>query len=341
MNNPLAEIQFIASPGAMAACAVMGPATLQESVISVIMPANVPGPRLRVVSPRDTDGESASADGATSSSARALFESSLPIIAGVVRFVCHRHRLDPEESKEFESEVMLWLVDRDYKIIGRFQHRSSLRTYLVVVIQRLFLDYRNHLWGKWRSSAEAIRLGPVAVRLERLLAREGYDFDQACETLRTNEGVTLSRAELADIAARFPIRTRRSVVGEEALETVAESGGSPDAGALAADPSAIGMQIRRALAPAVQALADQDRLILRLRFQDGLGVADIARALHLEQRPLYRRFESLLRGLRDALEAAGIDRDAAREAVSRKDVDISLALLGEAPAADRQPSDRV
>ena len=81
----------------------------------------------------------------------------------------------------------------------------------------------------------------------------------------------------------------------------------------------------------MRSLSDLDRLILRLRFQDGLAVADIARALHLDQKPLYRRFEELLRRLRAALEAAGIDPVQACELVNRKDVDISLALLGGTP----------
>ena len=333
MNNPVAEIHFVATQSAAPAYRVIGPASYDEPAA---MPGDVHPPRLHVVSRRDAAAESISLAPA---SPRALFESSLPVIDGAIRFVCHRHRLAAAEAEEFASEVKLRFVEKDYEILRRFQQRSSLRTYLVVVIQRLFLDYRNHIWGKWRASAEATRLGPVAMSLERLLVREGLDLDQACETLRTNEGVALGRDELAAIAARLPVRTRRSVVGEEMLEHVVEARPSPEAGAIAGEPDAIGARIRQALAPTVQGFSDQDRLILRLRFQDDLGVADIARALHLEQKPLYRRFESLLRRLRDALEAAGIDRAAARDAVSRKDVDISLALLGEARAIDGRPSD--
>ncbi len=335
MNNPVAEIHFVATHSAAPTYPVMRPASHEKPAT---MPGDAPIPRLHVVSRvsrREPPGESVSPALTSSADARALFESSLDAIEGAIRFVCHRNRLDPAEAEEFESEVKLRFVEKDYEILRRFQHRSSLRTYLVVVIQRQFLDYRNHLWGKWRSSAEATRLGPVAIALERMLVREGLDLDQAGETLRTNEGVAVSREELAAIASRLPVRIRRSVVGEEALETFAEERQSPEAGVIAGEPSAIGARIRFALAPAVQAFSDQDRLILRLRFQDDLGVADIARALHLDQKPLYRRFESLLRRLREALEAAGIDRDTARDAISRKDVDISLALLGETRAIDR------
>ena len=92
-------------------------------------------------------------------------------------------------------------------------------------------------------------------------------------------------------------------------------------------------RVLSALSGAVQTLGDQDRLILRLKFQEGLGVADIARALHLEQKPLYRRVDALLLQLRAALEAAGIDRLEAVEIVNREDADISLVLLADAPSA--------
>jgi RNA polymerase sigma factor (sigma-70 family) len=325
MNNPVAEFPIAVNA---ARCHSARQAKRRETAA---MPAKGPTSRLHDVSSRRAGADATPSTLSSSDNCQTLFEANLPVIKGVVRFVCHRQRLDPTQAEEFESEVMLRLVEDDYDVLRRFQARSSLRTYLTVVIQRLFLDYRNRLWGKWRPSAEALRLGPAAVRLERLLARDGYGFEQACEVLWTDEGVTLTRSQLSDISARLPIRLRRSVVGEEVLETVAQDRDLPDAAVMAGDPREISLRIRRALTPAVQTFSAQDLLILRLRFQDGLGVADIARALMLEQKPLYRRFESLLRRMRTALEAAGIDREAALDLMSRGDADISLALLGDSP----------
>ena len=62
-----------------------------------------------------------------------------------------------------------------------------------------------------------------------------------------------------------------------------------------------------------------------------MGIADIARALNLKQKPLYRRLDRLLQRLRAALEAAGIDRLEACDIVNREDMDISLALVGRTP----------
>jgi hypothetical protein len=53
----------------------------------------------------------------------------------------------------------------------------------------IFLDYRNRLWGKWRPSAEAKRLGPTAILIERLVARDGWAVDQVIEMVRVNHRV--------------------------------------------------------------------------------------------------------------------------------------------------------
>ena len=313
--------------------AVLTPSPRALSGRADTLPAGSPNRRRGFVTSANSGVDAGGTKAEQTSPHETLFVSNLETVNGILRFVCQRHKLTPTEAEEFGSEVRLRLVENDYEVLRRFQRRSSLRTYLTVVVQRIYLDYRNHVWGKWRPSAEARRLGPIAIRLETLLARDGLRFEQACEALRTNEGVVLTDAELAAIAVRLPLRLRRSVVGEEALQGVAAIESESDAGILSRERQNAARQVVNALSAAVQALQDQDRLILRLRFQENLSVADIARALHLEQKPLYRRFDALLQQLRNALEAAGIDRLAACDIVNRGDIDISLALLWESPEA--------
>jgi energy-coupling factor transporter ATP-binding protein EcfA2 len=56
-------------------------------------------------------------------------------------------------------------------------------------------------------------------------------------------------------------------------------------------------------------LAPVEQVILRMRFEDSVPVADIARTLHLNQKRLYRTIEQLLATLRRGLEAEGLQRD--------------------------------
>src|ERR1043166_4641455 len=63
----------------------------------------------------------------------------------------------------------------------------------------------------------------------------------------------------------------------------------------------------RIIRDAMRSLTSEDRLILRLRFAKGSSIADIARTLAMPQRPLYRRIETILAGLRRAIEREGLD----------------------------------
>lgn len=315
-------------PASLSAVSALSSPACGLSQAPLAMPVNGPGQRVRLVPTRGASGDGTAAVSRDTHPYETMFVSNLDVIEGVIRYVSQRQRLSGPEADEFDSEVKLRLMDHDYEVFRKFQQRSTLRTYLTIVIQRIYLDYRNRQWGKWRPSAEARRLGPVAIRLETLMARDGLGFDQACEYLRTNEKIVAMDSELTAMVVRLPIRSRRAMVGEEELEAVADTTNRVDDWLFSNERQAGARRILDALTSAMRSLSDQDRVILRLRFQDGLAIADIARALHLDQKPLYRHFDALLGQLRTALESAGIDPLEARELVNRKDVDISLALLG-------------
>ena len=69
--------------------------------------------------------------------------------------VSRRNLLLPDEADDFRGEVMLKLVEDDYKLLRRYSGKGTLKAYLAVVINRLLLDYRRKQWGRWRPSAAA------------------------------------------------------------------------------------------------------------------------------------------------------------------------------------------
>jgi RNA polymerase sigma factor (sigma-70 family) len=243
----------------------------------------------------------------------ALFLSQLAVIERVISFVSSRHHLPGVDADDFASHVKLKIIEDDYAILQKFQGRSSLRTYLTVVIQRLFLDYRISAWGKWRPSAEATRGGEIAVLLEKLMGRDGYGFDEACELLETNHQVTVPRAELEAIAGRLPGRLRRRFESDDALAQVAADQPPPDDAIAEKERTMTAARVDAALKSATAGLETQDRLILALRFEDGRTVVEIARMLRLDQKGLYRRLERVMKALRSALEAHGVDAATALE----------------------------
>lgn len=237
-------------------------------------------------------------------SARQMLESNLDLIQDLIRHVARRHRLRAEEAEEFSSYVWLKMVEGDHRIFRGFKGRSSLRTFLSTVVQRLFLDFRTQAWGKWRPCAEARRLGEDAVELDRLISRDGYSLEGALDVLRRRQGVAL-RTELLVFAGRIRARRRPRQEGEEALHLL-PSAMSADERILERERKAELRKVTDSLARALRKLPGRDRLIFRMRYQDGLTVRKIASALQIEDRRLYRRLEQCLAKLRATLKGEGV-----------------------------------
>ena len=242
-----------------------------------------------------------------------VFVAELGTIRSVVAYVARRHRLTAQETEEFTSHVYLKLIEDEYLVFRKFQGRSSLRTYLTVIIQRLFLDRRIAQWGKWRPSSFARRHGETAMLLERLTACRGFSFDDACETLETEYGLSMTRTELEAIYVQLPVRSRRLFVSDEALDDAPAPGADPASGMTAAENTVVAARTSRVLAHELARLPPDDRELLTSRFRDGLSVADIARSTGQDSKVLYRRLKRLLQELRANLEAHGLEGTAVLE----------------------------
>jgi RNA polymerase sigma factor for flagellar operon FliA len=255
-------------------------------------------------------------------SGKALFDSHLDVIERVISFVSSRHHMPGIDSDDFDSHVKLKLIEDDYAVLKKFEGRSNLRTYLTVVIQHLFLDYRIKAWGKWRPSAEAKRSGQIAILLERLMQRDGYGFEEAFELMQTNHQITMTRRELETIAARLPHRLRRRFESDVALTGVAADQPSLDEIVWDHEQEMTAARLESALNKAMAGLETQDRLVFELRYRDGRTIADIARALRLDQKALYRRVERCLGALLAELQASGIDKAQAMEILESSAVSV-------------------
>ena len=236
-----------------------------------------------------------------------LFLTYLPHIDWVSQQLCRRYHCSAEETEEFVATIRTKLIDDD-AVLRKFSGGGRFDTYLTAVIGRYFAKWRHDLWGKWRPSVEAKRLGPAAVKLEEL-TRDGYTFEESCAVLRTNYGVVLSRVELAELMARLPVRLPRKMEGEEQLEVVPGTEPAPDAVVLEHERQESRQRVWNAVARALAALPTEDRLLLKLRFESSLDLGEIAYALHLAEKPLYRRLQRLLRTLRKAVEQQGIQSE--------------------------------
>lgn len=234
-----------------------------------------------------------------------LLLDHLDLIDQIVRTTGRRRHLSAEQE-EFAGFVRLRLIEDDYAVLRKFQHRSSMRTYLAAVIERLSLDFCVERWGRWRPSAVADRLGPVAVLLERLVTRDGHTLGEAIEIVQTGHAAGISAGELRDLWEQLPARHKTTEVGEEAAATVPSTQNSEthvEDAELRVDMG----RLERTLRSAFANVPDQDRVLVALRFDQELSMVEIARLTGSSVPTLHRRLDRTIKELRRALSASGFD----------------------------------
>jgi len=247
----------------------------------------------------------------------ATFLAHLDWMRQTMASLCRRHVMGHADADDFASWALLRILENDYGILRRFRGESALTTYLVVVIATLHREYRVRCWGRWRPSAAARRAGRVAMRLEALVHRDGHTVRQAALVLRTSGETDLSERELVELFVALPRRAAGRLV-EIPVELVdVPSNDSAEATVSDEQRHDERQHIEAALVRALDTLPNEDRLVVRMRFWDGLTVADIARALDVPQKPLYRRLDRALIALRRSLEEAGLSRRQARSVLEQ------------------------
>jgi RNA polymerase sigma factor (sigma-70 family) len=235
-----------------------------------------------------------------------LLLDNLKLVQRVTDWVCRTHYCRGEEAEEFAAKVRVKLIEDDYAVLRKYTGKSTLKTYLTAVVVNFFHDYRNHLWGKWRPSAEATRLGEVAVKLEELVWRDGLSYDEACEILRTNCKLDAPQAELDEIFGRLPQKPRRRLVGEDELRAHPSREERPEERILEQEQRADRRRVGQALEEALDSLPDDDLLVIRLCILQGMKIADVARSSGLDEKALYRRKDRILARLRQTLVERGV-----------------------------------
>ena len=249
--------------------------------------------------------------------AKEQYHASLDLIQKVINRTTRRHVLTKEDAEDFSSQVHMKLMEDDYRILRRFQQKSSLSTFLCTVIQRLYQDFRNHQWGKWRLSAQARRRGWTAELLETLMVRDEYDFEQAFEIITTNHSIKISKAALAELAADLPPRMLRKQVPVDHLDIEPVEGFSHDDNLTHQRWLSLQTKTEKAMNDVLAALTTEDRMILKMFFKDGFTVVRIAKLLQRPSKPLYRHIEKLLRALRSQLENQGVQAEQVTEIIGQ------------------------
>jgi len=249
-------------------------------------------------------------------SAEELFRANLALLERVIAGVSRRAGLRDADAEDFASAAKLALIENDYAILRGYEGRAPLGAFLTVVVQRQLSRHWIQLRGRWHPSAEAQRSGPAAVLLEKLMVRDGRSFDEAAAIVRT-VAPSMDRRSVRDLAEHLPARSARPrlvPLPEDESRFVASD--TADSRANEGEARRISGRAAGAVRQTLEALPLEDRMLIRFHFGAGLSIADAARMLGLPQRPLYRRVETLLRKLREALEREGVGSAVVEDVIS-------------------------
>ena len=238
-----------------------------------------------------------------------LFLEHLRFIERAAAIACRNGGLRGPEADDFAAWLKMKLMEDDYAVFRRFRGEAKFTTYLVPVISGQFHEYQRLHGGRWRASASALRLGPPAPRLEALVYRDGYTLEQAAEKLRTGGDTGLSDIELARLLGQLPVRgpLRPVQVTSEHVLPATEGGERADAHVVKEEGEVLRERILSALRRVMDRLEGEDQMIVRMHLAEGETLASVARALGLEQKPLYRRVQRLRARLREYLLAEGVE----------------------------------
>jgi RNA polymerase sigma factor (sigma-70 family) len=240
----------------------------------------------------------------------AQFVQHLPVIERLIGSLCRRHGMRGADAEDAASWIKTRIVESQYHLFKQFRGESAITTYLTVAIAMLFRDYEIQLRGRWRPSAAAQRAGPLAMRLERLVRRDGMHTHEAGELLRTAGETNISDRALSSLLASIPERPPlRPVELAETPDVDAAGDFASDDAMLQAETDNARHDAGARLGTALKRLSPEDQVMIRMRFWEGRCVSDISRALGVPQKRLYRRLERALVQVRRALEADGLSRE--------------------------------
>ena len=148
--------------------------------------------------------------------------------------------------------------------------------------------------------------------------------------LLTRTDTALSGEALWDLAIQLPRRHRAKRVEEDALENIGVLGREDYVAGR--ESATVIRNVESRLVEESERLTAEERIILKMRFNEGKRVPEIAEALDLKPKALYAKIGRLLKQLRDAVEASGVSWDELEELVGLNDMNSDLERVFGAPS---------
>jgi RNA polymerase sigma factor (sigma-70 family) len=221
----------------------------------------------------------------------AAWREFLALYSPAIMRVIRRHVADDERAAECFAEVCGALSDADFRRLRGYRSDGPARfkTWLMAVVANLCVDWRRKEQGRVRPFLKISRLPELDQQVFRSIFVSRMSRTQCLETL-TPRFPGLNSARIAEINARlfalltpqqrWQLSVRDAVLHPHAPGTGSEhddpsrqvAAPSPGPDEVAAESQELGR-----LRVALSRLPAEQRLLLRLRYEQGLTLAEVAR----------------------------------------------------------------
>lgn len=222
----------------------------------------------------------------------ALIERYLPL----ARRLARRYQRTEEPQDDLVQVASLGLI----KAVDRFDPEREIlfSSYAVpTILGELKRHFRDRTW----SVRVPRDLQELALRIDQAVSRLAADSGRApavaeiAQAVQVSEERVLDAMEAAGAYHAGSLDAPRSTQGEEAGETLADSLGVQESGFDRAED-------RATLEPLLAHISERERLVLRLRFAEGMTQAEIGARIGVSQMQVSRLIRQAIQRLRAGLE---------------------------------------
>lgn len=218
------------------------------------------------------------------------WKSFLAIYSSTIMQVVHQHENDPGRADDCFIYVCEKLSDDGFRRLLQFDTDRKVRfqTWLGLVVSNLCIDWHRKEYGRQRPFEAIAKLSVV----NRLLYHFKYELGmprRACRRAMqltypdlTEEAITESLRQLHTALTpkqRWQLSVRKRDAGSVvSIDTVGENPAIPELLQTGPGPENVVqfLQDRKALDEAMSRLSGEQRLLLRLRYQEDLSLKDVA-----------------------------------------------------------------
>ncbi len=230
------------------------------------------------------------------------------------------------EALELSNQVLDILRQNNYRVLREFKGNAQLTTYLTAIISRRAVDMIRRKLGRGREKERAKDLGNIGLLLYQRVIKDGHPLRDVYDELRTNGNFPNSLEELEAMLRK--IKGKNSGCHQPGAAngnngtSVVKNGTSineeeyviPDT---KSDPQTLLMEkqrqqeIHQVIREIIAPLSGEERLLLRMRFpvhedEKPGSVEQIANALGIAPKAVYKRITRLMKKCRQQLDRRGV-----------------------------------